>query len=105
AFFRLAPLPGTRAEAVQIAGEPRLLLVEVIELRIAARNRRRIVPDLRGESAPEVLEVEPDFVPHRLELHRVRRGFRRGAGVHGGLHSGLMPAAFTMGHHFSISAL
>jgi len=54
-------------------GEPGLLLVEVIELRVAPRDRRGIVPDLRGERAPAVFEVEHDFVPHRSELHRVPR--------------------------------
>src|SRR5207249_3669168 len=74
--FALEARTGERADPVQVAGEPRLLLVEVIELRVAPRNRRRIVPDLRGERAPAVFEVELDFVPHRRELGGVPRGFQ-----------------------------
>src|SRR5258708_33776020 len=93
-----ACFPGERADSIELPGEPGLLFVEVIELRVAPRNRRGIVPDLRGERAPAVFEVERDFIPHRRELGRVPLDVRFD-------HSGLMPAAFTTGHHFSISAL
>src|SRR5258706_13945513 len=97
-----ARFPGDRADSIEFPGEPGLLLVEMIELCVAPRNRRGIVPDLRGERAPAVFEGEHDFVPYRSELHRVPRG-RPGPGGHGGHYSALMPAAFTIGHHFSIS--
>ena len=51
----------SRTEAVEVAGEPPLLLVQVIELRVAAGNRRGIAADLLGEPLPHAAQMLRDL--------------------------------------------
>src|SRR5690349_20386110 len=59
------------ADPLQLACEPDLLLVQMIELRVAPGNRRRIAADFRSEGAPPRVQVLPDGLAQRGERHQV----------------------------------
>jgi len=79
-----------RAEAVEVAGEPPLLLVQVVELRVAARDRRGIGPDFRGEALAHSAQMLCDLP---LQGGEVSFGYGRHGRNSTPAHSALMFAA------------
>src|SRR6266702_6600219 len=59
----LEALFGERGDSIELAGEPRLLLVKMVELRVAARNRRGVVADLLVDRFLSAEQISLDFLP------------------------------------------
>src|SRR5437016_10790750 len=63
----LEALFGERGDSIELAGEPRPLLVKMIELHVAARNRRGVASDLLADNALAATQLVPNLLPQRLQ--------------------------------------
>jgi len=63
----LEALFGERVDSIELPGESRLLLVKMIELRVAARNRRGLASDLLADNALAATQIVPNLPPQRLQ--------------------------------------